>query len=622
MKLVANEWMFNKVKQAKIIDPRYTGIAVKMIKSAEEGKSITTIFSRYKLLNVMALTNFANTLEENHTLFVVPEQNYTPFDLSSYNLPVKQKIALSTLCWDHKVFPYKVAGSGIIWVSSEIEETGNYLTELNSIIYTISAKILNIPTAKIKSSVKFMIEPVFEGVFDRFCTYNDMPSQSPEFFMPSPEVACGYYLAKGIVMNASDIFFDPKVNGIQVCYSILNDTLEDDFVHFSSTNIDNFMNKALKLASFEPTDRQKQQIVLNLSIKDLAEQENKYNGRVNVFRNGDHDSICIRVVDKTKKCIPFKDLNIRDSVKERIRNLLHNNAGIVLVAGATGSGKTTSIYSMIGELVNIFPYKRKETVEDPVEQILDHVSQLTLEKSGATYDAVAESLTRRNPKILFVGEFNTPKTIRFGVNAALQDLYIISTIHSIDASLVPDRIRGLTTQDPSTFEQLLLVLRGIIHQTMLKECCPNCIEMVDVDGLESKHGVRITNSMKDVLKYYKYFEDKVPIAYHNPECKMCHGRGFLIDKPIIAVEVCCVDDLLRERLQGIPTNKIAAMLYEEMRKINCTGVQDALGYMRQGRVDWMQIWDRFSLTNKASKAIAEGDEKYGEKDIKGSMYDM
>ena len=342
------------------------------------------------------------------------------------------------------------------------------------------------------------------------------------------------------------------------------------------------------------------------SIKDLGEVHNQYNGRVNLFRNLGFDAVCIRVVDKSKKAIPFDVLNIRQSRKDKMEELMQNNSGIILTAGATGSGKSTTNGSVLTRLHEKYPFRRIETVEDPIEQTLDGISQLSLENSGATYDDVSKSLTRRNPSILFIGEFNTPVTVHFGVNSALQNLLILSTIHSVDARSVPDRIRGMTINQPSIYEQLLQVLRGIVHQTMLKKTCPDCLKIVDIAD------PMITNDMVRVLEYYGYTEKYVPVSCPDKECPTCKGRGFLITEPVIAVELAVIDDSLQEDILAAPRALIGKLIYEQMRRNNLTGVQDALDYMREQQLDWFQIWNKFSLFNKVSSCVQPGDAKYKE----------
>ena len=155
----------------------------------------------------------------------------------------------------------------------------------------------------------------------------------------------------------------------------------------------------------------------------------------------------------------------------------------------------------------------------------------------------------------------------------------------------------MTVEDPSAFEQFLSELRALMHQTMLKECCPECTSKVDITD------PKLTEDMHVMLKYYGYFEKgTVMLTEAKPDCKVCNGRGFMIHKPVICVELCPIDDSLREDIKECRPTKIEAILEAYMLDNHLTSVQDALEYMENGKLDWMQIWKKFALFQKVSKA--------------------
>lgn len=607
---------YKRLLEDGTLDKRYKSILLQIYKDSLH-EYHTTWLVRCGIMTIKRLTDYMNAIPENTLHYVIPtiEEGEEPVNLEDLidDPVVRSKCAM--IFNKYRVFPYKTNGATLVWLAEEAENEASdgtsMIEEVESYADGISAKFKESKRDLYINRIIFALRPAFEEELRKFSVNNRLPYNSGDVYRIKPEFQAQYYIVKGIVNKASDIFFDPKIDGIQVAYSILNDYLEDDFLLLDPIGKKRFCDEILILTGIQPKARP-DSVVVDCSIKDLGEVQNQYNGRVNLFRNLGFDAICIRVVDKSKKAIPFKILNIRESRKRGIRHLLQNNAGIILTAGATGSGKSTTNGSVLTELRVIYPFRRIETVEDPIEQILGGgISQLSLENSGATYDDVSHSLTRRNPSILFVGEFNTPVTVHFGVRSAQQDLLILSTIHSGDAKSVPDRIRGMTITEPSIYEQLLQVLRGIIHQRMLKKACPECLEIVDITD------PRITNDMVRVLEYYGYTEKYVPIACPKEDCPVCQGRGFLITEPIIAVELAIIDDSLQEDILAAPKTSIGKIIFEHMRRNNLTGVQDALDYMREQQLDWFQIWYKFSLFNKVSSCVQPGDAKYKEDNFNG-----
>ena len=611
----------------KVVDARLNNVIISMHKDAVEkskstGKpipSLSIILAKHGVFTPEESTRYLNKMPDNKQDFQLIPTDYKPVDLSQFNLSNVDRLKLASVCFDNSICPYEVIGDGIVWAVKEYD-TDEDRDKYYSLANTLGFSILGKSQGFAQNTLKDFVDPLFDVIFHDFCRSNDLPDYTEYMYMPSPQLMANFYIVKGIILNASDIFFDPKYNGIRVSYSIYNDWILDDMVYLSPERTTSFIDQIESLAKENTMERSTKGPVLDLSIKNLGDVGNKYNGRVNALRiNEVHDAICIRVVDKSKKMIPFTELKLTDDRKAVIEKIAHNNNGLIILGGSTGAGKTTTALSIIGLFRIIFPYKRIETSELPVEQTIEEISQIDLERADLTFEVVSEAETRRNAPIQYVGEFNSERTVRFGVDAAIKNTLIFTTTHSMDAAIIPDRIRSLTWKDPNLFVQFLQVLRGIIHQAMLKEVCPNCSELVSI-----KDDDRITVDMQNVLKYYRYYNDKIlmikPLRdknstgpterYRDCNCPICLGRGFQITKPIIVSEVFPIDDYTRYKLTSIDPSEIYFYIYERMRKDGNTEIQDALGYMKKGKVDWMQIWDRLGLCNKVSSALFDDDEKF------------
>lgn len=495
------------------------------------------------------------------------------------------------------MFPYHIDESGCLeWAVKENEFDSDWydIMTLNANKVTRSLGLDNVRT----HDFRFLLSNQYNTEFKNFCLENKLSFDPKSVHNPSIPHIASCYIIKGILMGASDIYFDPKPNGIHINYKILNDYIRDDRLLLSEPETKSFIDEIMVKSGQEGKARTRsQEVVDDVSIVDLGGFGHKYFGRVNLFRNMTKDAVCIRIVDKGKKAIPMVKSIINPKRKSMLCQILMNEQGIFLICGSTGSGKSTTLGTCEGYMAEQRPYDRIETVEKPIEQEVEEVSQISLENSTATYDDVAQAFTRRNPDIIVLGEMNTAKTVRFGIDIAQQNKFLLSTLHTSSAAKAPDRIRSMTISDPSAFDQFLSELRALMHQTMLKECCPHCTKKIDIDD------PRITEDMHVMLKYYGYYNrGTVAVTEPNPECKVCEGRGFLISKPVICVELCPIDDSLREDLKECHPAKIETLLEAYMIDNHLTSVQDALEYMESGKLDWMQIWTKFALFQKVSKA--------------------
>lgn len=440
--------------------------------------------------------------------------------------------------------------------------------------------------------IRVVTSNTFKDLVDEFAEKYNFSSLVESKWKPKSDQYPQKLILDGLIQGASDVHFYGSSRGLEVGYSILGSYLLAEPIPFSTNELLDFCNQIYTLCGVQPNTVVEPK-VRDYDMNDLGYLDG-YRGRVNILPNKYSSAVTIRILPPDMGSIPFEKLNIRDSIKRELETIFMNKYGIILVAGATGSGKSTTLHSILEHLRIKKPEDRIETVEKPVEHELKGISQIALtESSPITIEDVAEALTRRNAQILNIGEINTERLVRFSVSSALQQLLVISTIHSYSASAIPDRVKGFCADDGLTYEQFLQCLKGIIHQTMLKEICPNCKRVVSLEDSEF-----ITNDMINVLEYYGYKEPTILISVKgNTECPMCHGKGHLIKKPIICVEVLQITNSIKRILQRKPSNMVSEFLSQTMLQRGTTGVNDALNYLREGRLSWLDIWDGFSLIN-------------------------
>lgn len=214
----------------------------------------------------------------------------------------------------------------------------------------------------------------------------------------------------------------------------------------------------------------------------IAEHKIPLDGRSNV-RIGEKDvdlristlptvygeKVVIRLLNKSSSLLNTKGIGLVGKNLQKFNALLENSNGVILIVGPTGSGKSSSMYTMIGKLnteqVNLV------TLEDPVEYNFDGVNQVQInEKTGMTFASGLRSILRQDPDIIAVGEIRDGETADIAMRAAITGHLVLSTLHTNDAPSTIDRLLDMGV------ESFLIssALKGIISQRLVRRICPNC----------------------------------------------------------------------------------------------------------------------------------------------------
>ena len=214
-----------------------------------------------------------------------------------------------------------------------------------------------------------------------------------------------------------------------------------------------------------------------------------YDLRVSTIPAGGAEKCVIRVLDSSSS-LSLDDLDVPKQELERLRDLLTNRDGIVVVTGPTGSGKTTTLYGALRELadgkVNIM------TVEDPIEYELAGITQTQVQtKQGMTFASALRAMLRQDPDVILVGEIRDKETAITAAQAAMTGHLVLTTVHANDAVSAIARLADMGLQ----YSTIAQTLRGAIAQRLLRRVCPNCAESVrgqltpDERRLTERHGI-------------------------------------------------------------------------------------------------------------------------------------
>ena len=309
-------------------------------------------------------------------------------------------------------------------------------------------------------------------------------------------------IRSAIEERASDIHFEPKQLEYLVRYRI-----DGDVQRFSQLKKETgamVISRLKTLSGLDIAERRKPQD---------GSFEARINKRIYKFRlatssTPDGESLIIRILEPGSKPKTFSDLGMTPDQIEAMKTMTARRHGLILMAGPTGSGKTTTIYSLLGNI----DCKTKSliTVEDPIEyEIADGNQQQVNEKAGVTFEALLRSSVRQDPDILFIGEIRDPLSARIAIDFSSTGHLTISSLHTTNATSSIFRLERLNVSR----EEIADAVVGIISQRLLKKLCPHCRTVKSISREES-----------DLLKRYT---SQIPDTVAHPEgCYRCNQTGY------------------------------------------------------------------------------------------------
>ena len=273
---------------------------------------------------------------------------------------------------------------------------------------------------------------------------------------------------------------------------------------------------------------------------DLTLDGNRIDFRVSTVPTQGGESVVLRLLDRRNLMLELGGLGLDSTEETQLMDFVRRPHGIVLVTGPTGSGKTTTLYSLLHQVND--PERKILTVEDPVEYDLDGIIQVPVnEEIGVTYARVLRTMLRQDPDIVLVGEIRDPETAQIAVEASLTGHLVLSTLHTNDAVSTVTRMVDLGVEP----FLLAATLEGIVAQRLVRKVCAECAEdHVPEDEVLERLGVSDTAGLRK-----------------GRGCADCHFTGYSGRTAIY--EVLPLDAALKERFLQDPSTLV---LREEARK--------------------------------------------------------
>ncbi|MEY4723715.1 MAG: hypothetical protein RLZZ324_1228, partial [Candidatus Parcubacteria bacterium] len=268
--------------------------------------------------------------------------------------------------------------------------------------------------------------------------------------------------------GASDIHIEPREKEIVVRYRI--DGLLHDVVSLPRGLADPVLTRLKVLAKLRTDEHFAAQ---DGKLQEIMDGE-RVDIRISVLPVVDGEKIVMRLLTERGRKFSLDDLGLADRDLKRIKRHMQKSFGMILATGPTGSGKTTTMYSVLKILntrdVNI------ATIEDPVEYAIEGVNQIQANtKTGLTFASGLRSIVRQDPDIIMVGEIRDEETAGIAVNAAMTGHLVLSTLHTNDAATTLPRFRDMGVE-PFLIASTINI---IIAQRLVRKLCQRCFVSYD-----------------------------------------------------------------------------------------------------------------------------------------------
>jgi type IV pilus assembly protein PilB len=329
-------------------------------------------------------------------------------------------------------------------------------------------------------------------------------------------------LEYAIFENASDIHIEPEENDLLARY-----------------RVDGILKTVMTLPkNVQPGIIARIKILANLKVDEhrlpqdgrfkISGKDYRMSFRVSIIPAFDGEKVVMRLLNEKAQILTLEQLGLQPSSLEIIKRNVSKPHGMTLVTGPTGSGKTTTLYTILNILntpeVNII------TIEDPIEYRIPRINQSQVNpKIGYTFAAGLRAFLRQDPNIIMVGEIRDQETAEIAIHAAMTGHLVLSSLHTNDAVTTLPRLSDMGV--PAFLVASTTNL--IVAQRLVRKICPNCIQSYKLDRSmieELKKQLDLENIMRTMEKKKVIIDAKRGIEtllfYRGKGCKQCAGAGY------------------------------------------------------------------------------------------------
>jgi len=397
------------------------------------------------------------------------------------------------------------------------------------------------PRLATKISIKKIIDKVHKKIMkndiNKKADYSGMTTLGSDASISNAPIVklVNKILTAGLKAKASDIHIEPSNDKVRVRFRVDGDLRE--FMTSDMSNHAPLVTRIKIMGEMDISEKRKPQdgrieTIIDSHLVDM---------RISALPTVYGEKVVIRLLDRSSVVIDKKTLGLTNKDLLLIEKMMKYPQGMILVTGPTGSGKTTTLYTMLNEL-NV-DSKNIITVEDPVEYRLNGINQVQVNlKAGLTFATGLRSILRQDPDIVMIGEIRDSETAQIAVRASITGHLVLSTLHTNDTASTIARLIDMGIEPYI----LSSSLAGIISQRLVKKLCNSC-----------KRSHITTESEMKILGIDKPIE-----IFNKVGCSACGNTGYSGRTGIY--EMMIVDKEVRENINnGASTDDIRKTVFNE-----------------------------------------------------------
>jgi type IV pilus assembly protein PilB len=365
--------------------------------------------------------------------------------------------------------------------------------------------------------------------------------------------------------KASDIHIEPTEKDILVRYRI--DGMLQDILLIDKSYEDELIFK-VKISARLRTDEHFAPQDGRIAFK--FPEVGKLDTRISILPTTKGEKIVIRLLTKDAKMLTLEQLGVRGKSLEKVEKAYNKPWGMILAVGPTGSGKTTSLYSILNNINS--REKNITTIEDPVEFDIDGVNHIQVNPNGnLTFANGLRSILRQDPDIVMVGEIRDTETARIAINAAMTGHLVLSTLHTNDAVTTVPRLIDMGVEAYLVAATVNLIVAQRLARLLCKECKQEySLNKEEESDLEAARP-DIARKIKSGQKFFKHVG-----------CKACGGIGY--KGRVGLYEVLELTKEMREIINDV--NFTVDDLYKQANKEGLvTLLDDGINKLNEGLID-------------------------------------
>jgi type IV pilus assembly protein PilB len=270
-------------------------------------------------------------------------------------------------------------------------------------------------------------------------------------------------LTQALRDRASDVHIEPQDDRVRVRYRI--DGALHDALELPSTMAPALISRLKIMAGMNIVERRRSQdgqLTMTVDGREI-------DVRVSTVATIWGEKCVLRLLDRSRSLFRLGDLGMPHDTHATFSRMIRSPFGMVLCAGPTGSGKTTTLYATLSEINE--PHRNIMTIEDPVEYVFPSINQIqTNDQAGMTFASGLKSILRQDPDVILVGESRDVETARIAIQSALTGHFVLSSLHATDAVSALHRFLDMGIESFLIASSVL----GVVGQRLLRRTCKNC----------------------------------------------------------------------------------------------------------------------------------------------------